>query len=470
MTDIALNFTGRDFSAEYERLLTLLRSELPEYTDLNYSDPGMVILSIVARETDQLNYYIDRVAQEGFLQTAVFKQSVLDLGRIVDYLATLASPASTVLRFTREDEFTEELTIPAYTTFTRSDGMEYVTSEDVTLYEGDSYVDVIAFQGTVVTETVPASSFYNNEWSEQRRYSLPENTVSNLFQMYHIEDEEVYWDNTDTFWRSTGYDRRYMLELSGDDTVNLITGNGTFGADLTDIDTIYLRYLTTYGPQGNCGTNRITGIPPTYNGKITCTNTELATGGAYAESLDSLRFMIPAVTRTQRRGVIKEDYQALLNHVPGILASQVLDRNDTMEYPHLYLVIYIVPDGGGTMSTYLRNLVMDECMAWGHLGRWGGRYLIRDVVEVPIDITAVVGLSANQNVTRVRNEITANFTTLFSPENQTIAGVTGFQDIFDCIMDVSGVAYVDFTTPTNNVIVSNGQIATLGTLTLTFRE
>ena len=35
-SDPTINFTGRDFTTEYERMLTLLTTELPEYTDLNH--------------------------------------------------------------------------------------------------------------------------------------------------------------------------------------------------------------------------------------------------------------------------------------------------------------------------------------------------------------------------------------------------------------------------------------------------
>ena len=39
MADIS--YSGRDFTAELERLKALMRQLLPEWTDLNYSDPGL---------------------------------------------------------------------------------------------------------------------------------------------------------------------------------------------------------------------------------------------------------------------------------------------------------------------------------------------------------------------------------------------------------------------------------------------
>lgn len=469
MSDITLNFSGRDFTTEYERLLTLLRQQLPTYTDLNYSDPGMVLISLLARETDQLNYYIDRVAQEGFLRTAVFKQSVIELGRLVDYLPTLASPAYTTLRLTRIQGVTGSITIPKYTSFERTDGVAYTTTEEVTLASGESYADVYAVQGSVHTEEVTTTTFTTTEWSNQHRYVLPQNTINALFEMYHLETVNISWSLSATFWRTTSDSRVFLLELNGDDTVNLVVGNGTFGSDFTDINKVYLRYLTTSGPDGNCGTGRVTVVPTEYDTYITCTNIELAAGGAYAESIDSIRTSIPAVTRTQRRGVTLEDYETLIEHIPGVRSCQALDRNTSVEWPHFHIPLYVIPNGGGPMPSMLKETIYNECEAWGHLGSWDGRYILKDAEEVTVDITASVGLSINTNQSTINTSIRNNLTALLAVDTQEIAGTLLFDDVFNAFMDVSGVANVTITSPSRDVTAPNGSILTLGTVTITYR-
>lgn len=467
MASLNLTFSGRDFTTEYERLITLLREQFPEYTDLNHSDVGMVILALCARETDQLNYFIDRVAQEGFLRTVVFKQSAIELGRLVDYLPTLASPASTTLSFSRAPNVTGSISVPAYSSFTRSDAVAYATVEDVTILSGEDSTTVSALQGTVTSETVATTAFSTNEWSGQRRYRLPANTVGALFQMWDEEEEvATYWTQVDTFWGYTSTDKVFLLELVGDDTVDLVIGDGTFGASLTGITTVYLKYIVTSGADGNCGTGVITIPPNALTSSITCTNTTIATGGEAAESLDSLRIMIPAVTRTQRRGVTKEDYQSILNHIPGIFSSQAGDRNDLANWPHLYMSLVVLPSGGGEITEYLRNLIIAECQAKGHLGPWAGRYVITSAVPRTVNISLTVGVSYGVSTARVSEDINTNLTSLFA--SLGISDTVEFQDLFDAIMNVDGVAYVDFVSPTGSLTIDPGYVATLGSVSITF--
>lgn len=467
MASLNLSFSGRDFTTEYERLISLLREQLPEYTDLNHSDVGMVLLALCARETDQLNYYIDRVAQEGFLRTLVFKQSAIELGRLVDYLPTLASPASTTLSFTRQSGITGAINIPSYSMFARSDDLFYTTIEDVTILSGEDTATVSALQGVVTEETVPTSSFSINEWSGQRRYRLPANTVGALFQMWDEEGEvATYWTQVDTFWGCSSTDKVFLLELVGDDTVDIVIGDGTFGASLEGITTLCLKYLVTSGPDGNCGAGVVTIPPNSLTSIIACSNTTIATGGDVAESLDSLRVMIPAATRTQRRGVTKEDYQSILNHIPGIFSSQAGDRNDLSDWPHLYMSLVVLPAGGGDITEYLRGLILTECQTKGHLGPWPGRYVISSAVARTVNISITVGVSYGVSTARVSEDITTNFSNLFASFG--ISDTVEFQGLFDAVMNVDGVAYVDFVSPTSSLLIDQGYVATLGNISITF--
>ena len=138
-TPAIYDFSGRDFTSEFERLLTLLKADLPEYTDWNHSDAGIVLLRLLARETDLLNDYIDRVFAEGFLRTAWFKQSLVELGNLVDCLPKLANAAATTMTVTRvpNAEFDAlPIPLPAGTPFMRKEGIEYTFQDAVTIAVG----------------------------------------------------------------------------------------------------------------------------------------------------------------------------------------------------------------------------------------------------------------------------------------------------------------------------------------------
>lgn len=463
MADVAYTFSGRDFTAEYNRLLALLKIELPEYTDWNHSDAGIVILRLLARETDQLNDYIDRVFAEGFIATAQFKQSLVDLGRLVGYLPTLWSPASTRIRFTRIEGVTGAVSIPQYTPVLRSDGLSYLTVEAVALQSGDDTVEVGAIQGEVNTLNITENDFDVTDWSGRPRYNLGTGIMSGYVSISH-GSPATEWAEVDSFWRSWPEDFHFLLELNGDtDEAWLVVGDGTQGYGLPD-GAVEIEYVTTSGASGNAGAYTVTTVPESLAELVTATNIEVATGGASPETIASLRQQIPAVTRTQRRGLTKADYEALVGHIPGVLHVSALDRNDSTEWPHEHVVIYVVPEGGGPMSTLLQSQILSECGTWGHLGAWHNRYILKDAVELPTNITCQIGVVQGYTSEGVKSAVVDALTSFLSADQRTIGGSITLTELHAVVSAVSGVAWEEFLSPVTTILSGMGQIITPGTI------
>jgi hypothetical protein len=117
MPNINLDYSGRDYTANFEWLLTLLQNDVPELTDFNHSDAGISLIRLLCSETDQLGFYLDEVFGEGYVTSAKFMQSLIDLGHLVDCPPKLMSPARTTLRLTikqYEPYVLEVVDIPIY--------------------------------------------------------------------------------------------------------------------------------------------------------------------------------------------------------------------------------------------------------------------------------------------------------------------------------------------------------------------
>lgn len=466
MTVPAYNFSGRDFTAEYERLLALLRVELPTYTDFNHSDVGIILLRLVSRETDQLNYYIDRVFQEGFISTAVFKQSLIELGKLVGYTPTLASPAATTMRLSRIEGVTSRVVIPEHTIFSKADGIEYITIEPVAIEKNHTYVDVTAIQGKVHNVTITLADLVTNDWTPNLRYNLGTNVVSSTVTVEHT-DEPIIWDFVESFWVSDAEDFHFTLDLNGEeDTVWLVFGNGEKGI-LPPSGDIRVEYVTTSGSTGNCGEGLVV---TTSIREITCSNITSATGGALSEGTEDIRASIPEVTRAQRRGVNKADYEALVRHIPGVLHCAAVDRNDSLDWPHLHIVLYVVPEGGGLISDYLRELILASVTSWGTLGVWENRYILKEPTLVPVDITLRVGISQGYSSNVVTTAVVTALEDLLSPDNREIGGTLTFSELHLTVSAVPGVSWLDYDDPIIDTEVEYYEMITAGTITVTAEE
>lgn len=476
MAEPLISFTGRDYSAEFESLLTQLKAELPEYTDWNHSDMGIVILRLLARETDQLNFYIDQVFREGFIRSARFRQSLIELGLLVGYLPTLAAPAGTRLRLDREEGVVGDIVIPKYTAFKRSDGLSHLTVDAVTLLDGSDSIEVNAIQGVLLELDLEPGDFQVMDYSARPRASLGTGVVGNTCLVWE-GDPAVYWTQVEWHWRTWPEDRHYYLELNGDDdTVWLVLGDGTQGRALPE-DTLYVQFVRTSGAAGNCGHSTIYAVPDAFDGMITCTNIDPATGGAPAESRDSLRRMIPAVTRTQRRAVTLTDYEALLEYQPGVLHAQAIDASSNLWFfdpvekrkrmPYEYTVLIVVPEGGGLMSDVLKHQLWSELGKWGHHGNWQGRYILLDAVEKPVNVAMRIGIAPNYTAEAVTSAVLTAVNDLMAPQNRTLGGTLTFTELHQTASAVAGVSWVEFDAPKEDVRSADGELIVLRSITAT---
>jgi len=75
---IVLDYTSRDYKAIRSMLVGLAKGLLPDWQTVgDTGDFGTLLLELYAYSNDVTNYYIDRMASEAFLGTAVRRQSVM---------------------------------------------------------------------------------------------------------------------------------------------------------------------------------------------------------------------------------------------------------------------------------------------------------------------------------------------------------------------------------------------------------
>jgi predicted phage baseplate assembly protein len=84
---------------------------LHKLTTRETDDPAIAMLDVWATVGDVLTFYQERIANEGFLRTAIERRSILELGRLVGYRLKPGVSSSVYLAYTVED--TTHTTIPA---------------------------------------------------------------------------------------------------------------------------------------------------------------------------------------------------------------------------------------------------------------------------------------------------------------------------------------------------------------------
>lgn len=85
LIDFAVDYRARDFWSFRRALLDFAAQRYPDWEDRWVSDVGVMLAEAMSAVGDELSYYQDRLAREGYLETATQRRSVRRLARLVDY-------------------------------------------------------------------------------------------------------------------------------------------------------------------------------------------------------------------------------------------------------------------------------------------------------------------------------------------------------------------------------------------------
>jgi photosystem II stability/assembly factor-like uncharacterized protein len=107
----ALSYRVGDYGSFRRALLDRLSEFLPNLKTRDPDDPAIALLDAWAVVADVLTFYQERIANEGYLNTATERQSIIELGRLIGYELQPGVSASTHLAFTLEEKPGEPLQV-----------------------------------------------------------------------------------------------------------------------------------------------------------------------------------------------------------------------------------------------------------------------------------------------------------------------------------------------------------------------
>lgn len=88
-TPVSVDYTGRDYYALREELIARVREATnQQWQGTDPADFGLALVEAFAYMGDQVNYYIDRIANESYLLTATQRQSLLNIAQVYGYSPT----------------------------------------------------------------------------------------------------------------------------------------------------------------------------------------------------------------------------------------------------------------------------------------------------------------------------------------------------------------------------------------------
>ena len=356
-----IQVTDLDFTSIKTNFVKFLQSQ-DTFKDYNFSGSALsTLLDVLTYNTQYNAYYLNMVANEMFLDSALLRSSIVSHAKLLDYVPkSVSSPVAKVNVIATGGANNTTLTLPRYSTFVSkaSKGQSYTfvntDTLNATFYDNTAnFNDVTLKQGTPTTLTFNYSSTGNPTAS----FELPnENTDTStlLVEVYPNPSSsafDVYTPATN-FLTLDGNSLVYFLEETATGTYRINFGDGILGKNLTDGSSIVV-YCLIYKGSDAAGANNFVLTSNIGNYSMSTISILAAQGGSPKESIASIKYQAPKSYSAQNRAVTKQDYITLIqqNNL-GVTFDAVNVWGGEENNPPVYGQVFISlkPSGGYTLT------------------------------------------------------------------------------------------------------------------------
>lgn len=368
----SINIAELDFDAIKTNFKEYLRGQ-DKINDYDFDSSVIsTVLDILAYNTHYNAYYLNMVANESFLDTAVKRSSAVSHAKLLNYVPSSRRASRAAVNIKFNGVTSSSLSMPKYTKF-YSQAIDNVNYPFVTLQAISAVKDsnnVVQFSNVELYQGQPV------------RYTFQANLIQNPTSIFTIPDSDVdtttlsvlvYENSQSTVFNKfelasshltlDGESQVYFLQESLTGTFQIYFGDGILGKSLKTGNMIAIEYLSTKGSAPN-GAYKFTLMDQigNYTGTVV-TSTEVAANGQEKESIESIKFSAPKAYAAQNRAVTKSDYLELLKRDNPILPIQAVNvwGGEDLEHPEYgKMFICIKPNGGYSLSASQKYRLINE--------------------------------------------------------------------------------------------------------------
>jgi hypothetical protein len=372
----SLSVTNLDFDTIKENLKTFL-SQQSEFTDYDFEGSGLsVLLDVLAYNTHYQAYYLNMVANEAFMDTALLRDSVVSHAKVLGYLPYSRKSSRATINFVvnTSTSTASTLTIPRGFRFLSEDidGISYnfVTLEEIGVTKANTdftFLNLPIYEGQLVSYTY----VHNESANPKQIYTLPDKDVDTTTVQVTVqplaENSEVFVyslasDSSNTNTQS----EVFYLQEGKNQQYDIYFGNDVIGKKLPNGAILNIQYLVTNGDIANkannfVATDTLTDSLGTVQTDFIINPVSAASGGAERESVDEIKFSAPLQFTTQNRLVTYKDYESYIKkNYPAVDSISVWGGED--EIPPIYGTVFVSlkPKQNYYISEAEKQRIVDE--------------------------------------------------------------------------------------------------------------
>jgi hypothetical protein len=333
-----------------------------------------VLIDTLAYNTYYTAVNANLAVNEGFLETAVLRENVVKLARMIGYTPKSARSARTTVNISVQTAFPypKSVTMAAglVLNFTGLDNNNFVFSipTDVT-QSVDSLTGIATFNDQVLFEGLYLQDTFVKNTAERQRFILTNDrvdTTSMIIQVTSGTITEKYLQATD-ITKIDANSKVFFLEESEYQIPEILFGDGVVGKALSNGDVVTVKYTTSAGTGANglkvfenIGTFR-DNLNNAITSGISITAVSFPDGGAEPETTESIKFSAPKFYSAFGRAVSTRDYEAIIPQIYPNVASIACYGGEEAEPPEFGKVfLAIKPKNADKLSLSEKNSVLKK--------------------------------------------------------------------------------------------------------------
>ena len=346
-----------------------------QFSDYDFEGSSLtVLIDTLAYNTYYTAVNANLAVNEGFLETAVMRENVVKLARMIGYTPKSARSARTTVDIAVQTPFPypKSVTISAglVLNFTGLDNNNFVFSIPTdTSQSVDSLTGIATFSNTVLFEGLFLTDTFVKDTTQRQRFILTNDKVDTTSMIVEVTSgtiTEKYLQATD-ITKIDSTSKVFFLEESEYQIPEILFGDGVIGKALTNGDVVTVRYTTSSGNGANglkvfenIGTYRDNAGNSISSG-ITITAVSFPDGGSEPETTESIKFGAPKFYSAFGRAVSTQDYEAIIPQIYPNVSSIACYGGEEAEPPEFGKVfLAIKPKNADKLSLSEKNSVLKK--------------------------------------------------------------------------------------------------------------
>ena len=371
MANARLQISDLDFDQIKTNLKSYLKQQ-SQFQDYDFDGAGLnILLDILAYNTHYNSYYLNMVANEAFLDTAILRDSVVSHAKTLGYIPFSVTAPRAVINVTVDSGTTtpETLTIPKGFNFSSNiiDNVSYnfVVLEETTVTKSNTsfyFENLNIYEGSLVNYVFS----YSENSNPKSVFVLPDNNIDTTTISVSVTPNvgntatQVYNQVTDIL-DINSESTVYFLQENKNGNYEIYFGDGVIGKALNDGASVTVTYLVTNGVAANQTNGFVAATSIGAYSDIVVDVVDVASGGSTRETVDSIKYSASAQYATQNRLVTVKDYESYIkNKYPSIDSLSVWGGED--EVPPIYgkVLISLKPKENYFLSQAEKQRIITE--------------------------------------------------------------------------------------------------------------